>query len=167
MSRKSFNTTLDENLLDKLRKLATDHGRFVNTFLDEGIRLVLEKYQGEIFSSDLLEFRGDSLEGGGRDYMRAKVSLPASLITSSNAIKGEVKNISLRGALVHTQELPSLTENFNLHIDVPHSLFPLISKVKMVRFEVYEHDGDISYGLGVVFIDITEEDKRLISQLFT
>ena len=147
MPRKRLNTTLDEDLLKKLRKLAADHGRFVNVFLDEGIRLVLEKYQGEVFSPDLLELRGDSLEGGGRDYRRAKVSLPATLITSSTAIEGEVTNISLRGALVNTQELPSPIENFALHIEVPHSLFPLSPKVQMVRFEVYEHDGDISYGL--------------------
>jgi hypothetical protein len=37
----------------------------------------------------------------------------------------------------------------------------------MVRFEIYEHDGDVSYGLGVMFVDITEEDKRLISKLFS
>ena len=99
MPRKRFHTTLDEDLLKKLRKLAADHGRPINVFLDEGIRLVLKKYQGEVFSPDLLELRGDGLEGGGRDYMRAKVSLPATLITSSRAIEGEVTNISLRGAL--------------------------------------------------------------------
>ncbi|MGB6383180.1 MAG: PilZ domain-containing protein [Syntrophobacteria bacterium] len=167
MPRKRFHTTLDEDLLKKLRKLAADHGRPVNVFLDEVIRLVLKKYQGEVFSPDLLELRGDGLEGGGRDYMRANVSLPATLIISSTAIEGEVTNISLRGALVHTQELLSPKENFNLHIEIPHSLFPLSPKVKMVRFEIYEHDGDVSYGLGVMFVDITEEDKRLISKLFT
>ena len=131
------------------------------------LQLTLKKYQGEVFSPDLLELRGDGLEGGGRDYMRANVSLPATLIISSTAIEGEVTNISLRGALVHTQELLSPKENFNLHIEIPHSLFPLSPKVKMVRFEIYEHDGDVSYGLGVMFVDITEEDKRLISKLFT
>jgi len=42
MPRKRFHTTLDEDLLKKLRKLAADHGRPVNVFLDEVIRLVLK-----------------------------------------------------------------------------------------------------------------------------
>jgi len=41
MPRKRFHTTLDEDLLKKLRKLAADHGRSVNVLLDEGIPMDL------------------------------------------------------------------------------------------------------------------------------
>ena len=44
MSKKKFTTTLDETLIKEIKKLAIDIGRPANDLIEEGIRLVLNKY---------------------------------------------------------------------------------------------------------------------------
>lgn len=45
MGKKKFTTTLDENLIKEIKKLAIDLGRSANFLIEEGIRLVLSKYR--------------------------------------------------------------------------------------------------------------------------
>ena len=45
MSKKKFTTTLDETLIKEIKKLGIDLGRSANYLIEEGIRLVLKRYQ--------------------------------------------------------------------------------------------------------------------------
>ena len=45
MGKKKFTTTLDENLIKEVKKLAIDFGLSANHLIEEGIRIVLKKYQ--------------------------------------------------------------------------------------------------------------------------
>ena len=44
MGKKKFTTTLDEDLIKELKKLAIDLGRSANELIEEGIRVILDKY---------------------------------------------------------------------------------------------------------------------------
>lgn len=45
MARKNFNTTLDEDLYKELRMLALKLDKRANDLIEEGMRMVIEKYQ--------------------------------------------------------------------------------------------------------------------------
>ena len=45
MPRKHFTTSLDEDLLKAIKKLAIDLDRTVNDLLEEGIEYLLKKYK--------------------------------------------------------------------------------------------------------------------------
>ena len=48
MSRKHFTTSLDEELLKEIKKLAVDLDCSVNDLLEEGIQYLLKKYKKKI-----------------------------------------------------------------------------------------------------------------------
>ena len=45
MPRKHFTTSIDENLLKAIKKLAIDLDRTVNDLLEEGIKHLIKKYE--------------------------------------------------------------------------------------------------------------------------
>ncbi len=45
MGKKKFTTTLDEDLIKQLKKLAIDLGQSANNLIEEGIRVILDKYK--------------------------------------------------------------------------------------------------------------------------
>jgi hypothetical protein len=61
MKRKQFTTTIEEDALKKIKKLAIDLDKPVNTLLEEAIKWLLEKYQSKTndtkkdYMSDLFE----------------------------------------------------------------------------------------------------------------
>ena len=48
MPRKHFTTSLDEDLLKSIKKLAIDLDRTVNDLLEEGITFLLKKYKKKV-----------------------------------------------------------------------------------------------------------------------
>ncbi len=99
-----------------------------------------------------------------REYARVDVSWPVSIFAGAGLIEGEVKNISLGGALINCQSLPELEETFSLTIEIPNYLFPVTARVKKVRLNIYDSETDqtsVSYELAVRFIDISKEDRQI------
>ena len=45
MARKAFNTTIDADLIKDLKRLALEKDCKVNDLLEEGIKIILEKYK--------------------------------------------------------------------------------------------------------------------------
>jgi hypothetical protein len=45
MGKKKFTTTLDEALIKELKKLAIDLNRSANNVIEEGIRVILDRYR--------------------------------------------------------------------------------------------------------------------------
>ncbi|MEE9120746.1 MAG: PilZ domain-containing protein [Syntrophobacteria bacterium] len=102
-----------------------------------------------------------------REYSRVDVSWPASIFTAAGLIEGQVKNISIGGALINCQSLPDLEETFHLAIEIPHYLFPVAAKAKQVRLKVYDsEEGSTSpsYDLAVLFLDMSEEDRKVFHE---
>ena len=54
-----------------------------------------------------------------REHSRIEVTWPSSISTSSGSIDGELRNISLGGALFLCRELPNLEDTFALDILAP------------------------------------------------
>ena len=95
------------------------------------------------------------------------MSWPVSIFTGSGLIEGEVKNISIGGALINCHSLPELEETFSLTIEIPQYLFPVTAKVKKVRLNIYDSEADKaspSYELAVSFIDISAGDRQIFHQ---
>ena len=48
MARKTINTTVDEDLVKKLKLLSDAKGCKINELIEDGIRLVIEKNRGQL-----------------------------------------------------------------------------------------------------------------------
>lgn len=48
LARKSINTTVDEDLMKKLKLLSDAKGCKINELIEDGIRLVIEKNKGQL-----------------------------------------------------------------------------------------------------------------------
>ena len=101
------------------------------------------------------------------EYARVDVSWPASIFTAAGLIEGKVKNISIGGALINCRSLPNLEETFHVAIEIPDYLFPVAAKAKQVRLNVYDsEEGSTSpsYELAVLFLDMSEEDRKVFHE---
>ena len=95
------------------------------------------------------------------------MSWPVSIFTSAGLIDGQIKNISIGGALINCKSLPDLDETFNLTIEIPHYFFPVAAKVKKVRLNIYdseESNESPSYELAVRFMDMSEDDSKVFHE---
>ncbi len=102
-----------------------------------------------------------------REYSRVEVSWPVSIYTTAGLIDGELKNISIGGALITCRSLPDLDETFQVTIEIPDYLFPIAAKVKKVRLNVYDSESEKtppSYDLAVRFMDMSLEDRKLFHE---
>ncbi len=94
-----------------------------------------------------------------RQYRRAKVSLPVTLLRGLDEIKGEIVDLSMTGAFMVIPELPDHTRPFKVIIDLPDG-DALILTAELVRFDLRPTaDGSSHfYGVAVRFINVSEAD---------
>ena len=102
------------------------------------------------------------MKQGKREHSRVEVSWPVTMLTSKQLIIGEIKNISESGALISCQEVPSSEETLKLRFEIT-DLFYVSATVENVRFNVDDSpSGSIAYYLAVRFIEITEDERRML-----
>lgn len=102
------------------------------------------------------------MKQGKREHSRVEVSWPVTMLTSKQLIIGEIKNISESGALISCQEVPSLEKTLKLRFEIT-DLFYVSATVENVRFNVDDSpSGSIAYYLAVRFIEITEDERRML-----
>ena len=101
------------------------------------------------------------MENCKREHSRVEVTWPVTIQTPDGPIDGELKNISLGGALIKCRRLPKVVEAFELSIEIPQYIFPVSASVEKVRTST-EDTGDTyrarTYDLAVRFLDISEDD---------
>jgi len=102
------------------------------------------------------------LERKRREYSRVKVSWPVLIYTGEGLIEGEIKDISLDGAMIRCEKLPNLDHEVDLSIAVPDSVVPVTASVKKVRLASHEGAAAVAYNVAVRFTGIDEEDQRLL-----
>jgi hypothetical protein len=102
------------------------------------------------------------LERKRREYSRVKVSWPVLIYTGEGLIEGEIKDISLDGAMIHCDKLPNLDHELDLSIAVPYSVFPVTASVRKVRLASYQGAVAVAHNFAVRFTGINEEDRRLL-----
>jgi len=84
------------------------------------------------------------------------------MLTSKKLILGKIKDISVSGALIRCEELPSPEESIEISIELS-DLFYVSATVENVRFNVDDSHGDsIAYDLAVRFKDMTEDERRML-----
>ena len=103
--------------------------------------------------------------GKGREYTRVDVSFPATLMTPQGPVDGEVKNISLGGALFVFSDPPNANATvLDVAIEIPGHQYTIWAKVEMVRFDIHVADDfTFSYGLSVRFKEISEDDLGFLT----
>lgn len=102
-----------------------------------------------------------------REYSRIEVSWPVSIIASQGLIDGEVRNICFEGALIRCSELADFDEALELSIAIPEQDYLPISASAEIVWSRTDDSEDRSFkpicDLGVRFVEISEEDLRLLS----
>lgn len=158
-ARKSYNTTLRADLTRELRILAAQSGKRQNDLLEEAIQDLLKKYmQDAIVPAEPLISKQEK-----REHSRVEVTWPVSIITAKGLIKGEIKNISRGGALIHCRELPETDESFELSIEIPDHLLTISAKVEKVRLNIDDSEKAFpSYDLAVRFLGINMDERRVL-----
>ena len=97
-----------------------------------------------------------------REHSRIEVTWPSSISTSSGSIDGELRNISLGGALFLCRELPNLEDTFALDILAPKQQ-SLNTTARIVRLDVCDHDCDsLSFRLAVRFAELGDVARKLL-----
>ena len=102
------------------------------------------------------------MKQGKREYSRVEVSWSVTMLTSKKLIIGKIKNISVSGALISCQELPSPEETLELQIEIT-DLFYVSASVENVRVDVDDsHSDSVAYELAVRFTEMTEDERGLL-----
>jgi hypothetical protein len=82
--------------------------------------------------------------------------------TGKKLLVGEIKDISVCGALIRCEELPSPEETIEISIELS-DLFYVSATVENVRFNVDDsHGNGITYELAVRFKEMTEDGRRVL-----
>lgn len=100
-----------------------------------------------------------------REYARAKVSWPLSILTVQGPVEGEVRDISLTGALIHCRELPDPDKLIPMAIEIPEQQHSIFATGEMIRLDIVDVEKDQpSFLLGVRFAEISDDDLGFLSQ---
>jgi hypothetical protein len=94
---------------------------------------------------------------------RAELTWPVSAQVDAGQIEGETKNISTQGAYVCCPKPLRLNETFDMVINAPEKSMHI--RAEVVWSNIYGPDDKVTpRGMGVRFVSISEEDRRLIAQ---
>ena len=101
-----------------------------------------------------------------REYSRVEVSWPVGMLTSAGLIEGEVKNISFEGAGIQCRELPEIDGSLDLDMLIPEKDNTSVSASVGIIWSKTDESGDAAplVYLGVRFLEISDEDMRLVSR---
>ena len=100
-----------------------------------------------------------------RQFARAKVKWPVTILSPEQKSPGEIESISHSGARIYSQELPLPGQKLSLEIQPPnHQSFCVFAKT---IWGVYAGSPEKPYrfALGVQFEDISEDDIQFISEI--
>jgi uncharacterized protein (TIGR02266 family) len=103
-----------------------------------------------------------------RRIPRARIELPVMINANSKVFEGVTQNISGNGVFIRCAKPLRLNEIVEISIDASHYDRALHITVEVVWSNIYGPDDEITpRGMGVVFIKISDEDRKLISQVIS
>jgi len=101
---------------------------------------------------------------GRRQYSRAEVKWPITLLTSQKKTEGKTENVSPAGALIYCLEVPLSQSSLRMVIRVPGHQ-PIKVAGKVVWSKVVSPEGEVpTYGVGVRFTQISENDSHFLRE---
>ena len=116
----------------------------------------MKLYWGERYN-DLMKDR--------RQFSRAEVKWPVTIVSSEQQASGEIESISQVGASIYSQELPLPGQELSLVIQPPnHQSFCVFAKT-VWGIIADSPEKPYRFVLGVQFEDISEDDIQFISEI--
>jgi Tfp pilus assembly protein PilZ len=98
-----------------------------------------------------------------RTFQRAKLKWPVLVKRKDSVMEGVTKDIGGGGAYVRCAKPLKLNEVFDMVIEAPGSSLKI--KAEVVWSKIYGPDDEINpRGMGVMFLEISDEDRQLISK---
>jgi uncharacterized protein (TIGR02266 family) len=92
-----------------------------------------------------------------RIYPRAEIRWPVTIESAQGTIEAKLRNLGIGGAYIHCEETPDPGERISLTIRPPES-----SPLK-VTAEVIWAGKVLALGMGVRFVEMSDEDRQFIS----
>jgi c-di-GMP-binding flagellar brake protein YcgR len=103
-----------------------------------------------------------------RQYPRLRIRWPVYAQTAEQTIAGETESISPRGTYVRCSQPLRINEVLDVTINTPDSDRTLTARAEVVWSNRYGYDDELTpRGMGLRFLEISEQDQRYISGLFT
>ena len=102
---------------------------------------------------------------GRRQFSRADVKWPVTLLSSQDKTEGETENVSPAGALIFCKKGPISDGSIRMVIKVPgHQPINVAGKVVWSTV-LNPKDGPTSFGVGVQFTKISENDSHFLREV--
>jgi c-di-GMP-binding flagellar brake protein YcgR len=99
-----------------------------------------------------------------RQHVRIGIVWPVSFDSSNGPVQGKIKDISLSGAFIVSENPLPLKSEFSLSLNMPgQEPLNLNSEVVWSNANVPE-DRIITRGMGVRFLGISEQDRKVLSE---
>ena len=99
-----------------------------------------------------------------REYPRAKVNWPVTLITSEAEIAGEIENFTPKGLFITCKEAPPLEETLRIVIKIPgHQTMNVAVRVIWSSVHVTS-EGETRLGVGIQFTEISKTDLQFLHE---
>jgi hypothetical protein len=142
---------------------------------DEDLRLIDLAISEQLRSrgKDLDERKSQESDPGTSNFVerrrfpRVSANWPVTIDSPRGFVRGRTVDISAGGAFIFCKQPMKRSEKFLMaFFNVPTLDRALSVRAEVVRTDFYWADDEtLSYGIGVKFIDISEEDKELVSTL--
>ncbi|MFB0520537.1 MAG: PilZ domain-containing protein [Desulfatiglandales bacterium] len=100
-----------------------------------------------------------------RKHDRIRVRWPVTVLTNNRIIQAETRNITVSGIFICCKEPLPRNEVLPVRISPPNYRVVQVSG-KVIWSDLYAIDGqDISYGVGICFVKISDGDRHFLKDL--
>ena len=100
-----------------------------------------------------------------RQFLRAEVKWPATIIPSSRPTPAEISSISQAGASIYCQQLPRAGQEFRLEIQPPNRQSIIVAARPIWAVETGSPELSYRFVCGVQFEYISKEDIQFLGDI--
>jgi len=100
-----------------------------------------------------------------RQFVRAQVKWPVTILSPEQHTRGEIKNISQVGASIYCQELPSAGPELSLEIQPPNRQSFIVFAKTIWALDADSSENPHRFVFGVQFKYISEDDVQFLGEI--
>jgi len=100
-----------------------------------------------------------------RQFTRAEVEWPVTILSPEQHILGQIKNISQVGASIYCQELPSAGPELSLEIQPPNRQSFIVFAKTIWALDADSSENPHRFVFGVQFKYISEDDIQFLGEI--
>ena len=94
-----------------------------------------------------------------RQYPRAEITWPVTIRTPQGPMLAQTRNLSASGAFIHCEQPLELSQIVIILVDPPNR-----SSLRIIA-EVRSRGKGVALGIGVRFVEISDEDSQFLSEV--